>query len=391
MYSNFKSKSDKMPMWQYVLVVALAIGVLFCALFCTWGRTDKKVVTAKAEQFDDETRTFVSNYYDFYITSFSYNPSYGSVLPTSVDFSSSTPFRFRTSFIVRHSGSWFSPSYTFGDKYFPSYYVAYNGRPYTTAHIAPLRNGVDGILYYPNYSDFVPLEGLNIDTLVVSGSYYDGAFIGGFVVSNQAPNVSSFPPFSIYFVYVDEGFDMDYISVVKTSFESTFGDSVNYRALQYFDDENIYFNTVTLVDMNQSTFRFASLIRLSSSSLLPVFSMPSSVYSLPFGYDSKKEYNLGYQEGSIAGRELGEKIGYDHGYSEGRAQGYKQGESYGYNQGLQDANQYTFLGLITSVVDAPLQVFSTMFDFEILGINMKSFFLSLLTACIILTIFKLVL
>ncbi len=40
------------------------------------------------------------------------------------------------------------------------------------------------------------------------------------------------------------------------------------------------------------------------------------------------------------------------------------------------------------VVDAPIQAFSGLMDFTVLGVNMKSFYLSLLTACVMICMCK---
>lgn len=68
---------------------------------------------------------------------------------------------------------------------------------------------------------------------------------------------------------------------------------------------------------------------------------------------------------------------------------YNQGYSAGYNKGVESGHNYTFLSLIGAVVDAPLGAFRSMFDFEILGMNMSSFMLSLFSISIIIVVIKL--
>lgn len=67
--------------------------------------------------------------------------------------------------------------------------------------------------------------------------------------------------------------------------------------------------------------------------------------------------------------------------------------SRGYNIGYAEAsaNSNTFLGLLSSVVEAPLKAFLSIFDFEILGYNMRNFLGSLITISLVLFIIKLVL
>ena len=62
----------------------------------------------------------------------------------------------------------------------------------------------------------------------------------------------------------------------------------------------------------------------------------------------------------------------------------------GYNDG-HDAPTYTFKDLIVASVDTPIQAFTSLFDFDILGVNMKTFYLSIFTMCVIFVVLKLVL
>lgn len=77
--------------------------------------------------------------------------------------------------------------------------------------------------------------------------------------------------------------------------------------------------------------------------------------------------------------------GYEQGYTAGKADGFGAG----YNEGAQDAGDYTFMSLISSVIDAPIQAFMGLFNFEMLGVNLSGFFLSLLTVCVIVAVVKL--
>ena len=77
---------------------------------------------------------------------------------------------------------------------------------------------------------------------------------------------------------------------------------------------------------------------------------------------------------------------YNIGYSDGKLDGYQ----FGYDDGVADGNQYTFTSLITSVVDVPVKTFLGLFDFDLLGVNMASFFLSLLTLAAILAVVKII-
>ena len=82
--------------------------------------------------------------------------------------------------------------------------------------------------------------------------------------------------------------------------------------------------------------------------------------------DSAKKdgYNQGYQEGKVAGREVG------------------------YQEGIKDNGDYTFMGLLGAVFDAPIQAFKGLLNFEILGVDMTAFVSSLFALAIIVVIIK---
>lgn len=76
-------------------------------------------------------------------------------------------------------------------------------------------------------------------------------------------------------------------------------------------------------------------------------------------------------------------------YTTGEKVGYDTGKTVGYNEGVEDAHTYTFLNLMVAVIDAPIKSFTGMLDFEILGMNMQAFFLSLLTSALVLAAYRL--
>lgn len=87
--------------------------------------------------------------------------------------------------------------------------------------------------------------------------------------------------------------------------------------------------------------------------------------------------------------------GYTQGYQDGFKQGQQEKEIYGitqYNKGKQDgiadANKYTFKGLISAVFDVPVQTLYGMLNFNILGINVLSFIMSILSVILLIAIVK---
>lgn len=81
------------------------------------------------------------------------------------------------------------------------------------------------------------------------------------------------------------------------------------------------------------------------------------------------------------------KQGYNKGYQDGKTAGY----DVGFQAGVKDNGDYTFMGLLGSVFDAPISAFRGLFDFEILGTNMQGFVLALLTLSVIIVIIKIAL
>ena len=107
----------------------------------------------------------------------------------------------------------------------------------------------------------------------------------------------------------------------------------------------------------------------------------------------KEGYNQGYQdgqenfEGQLADQETIRQEGYNQGYQEGKV----AGREVGYQEGVADQGDYTFMGLLGAVFDAPIQAFKGLLSFEVLGVDMTAFVSSLFGLAVILLIIKLVL
>lgn len=108
----------------------------------------------------------------------------------------------------------------------------------------------------------------------------------------------------------------------------------------------------------------------------------SDLSNLPnFMSGAGENYLIGYDEG------------YNVGYDDGDGAGYNRGYGVGFNAGQADAasGNYTFLALIGSVLDAPISAFKGLLDFELLGVNMSSFVLAIMSLCVIIVIIRVVL
>ena len=97
-------------------------------------------------------------------------------------------------------------------------------------------------------------------------------------------------------------------------------------------------------------------------------------------------YNQGYSEGYNQGYNQGETNGYNQGYSQGETNGYNQGYNQGYNKGT--SGQNSLYDMVLAVVDTPFRVFNQIFDFEVLGINIKNIVLSFSTVAIAIFVIK---
>lgn len=95
-----------------------------------------------------------------------------------------------------------------------------------------------------------------------------------------------------------------------------------------------------------------------------------------------ESYNLGYNKGY----EQGERDGAEEAWNNGYAKGEKTGYNKGFNDGTNNKN--TWYNLFFAVVDAPVHIFSSLLNFEIFGVNMRSFALAMLTLGVFLIIIK---
>ena len=105
-------------------------------------------------------------------------------------------------------------------------------------------------------------------------------------------------------------------------------------------------------------------------------------------YTENENYQFGYSAGYGDGYYTGNSEGLDAGYKDGYKNGELVGYQSGFNDGVNDSNQYTFMSLFGAVLDAPVSVFTSLFNFNILGINLFSLITGLFTLCVIIVIIK---
>lgn len=104
-------------------------------------------------------------------------------------------------------------------------------------------------------------------------------------------------------------------------------------------------------------------------------SVPDTSYSVGFN----DGYNLGLRDNKDLSKF------YKDGYNSGYVLGYNKGK----NDGIEMTHTYTFDRLLSAVFDVPIKAFMGLTNFEVLGVNLSGFYLSLLTACAVLVVVKL--
>lgn len=99
-------------------------------------------------------------------------------------------------------------------------------------------------------------------------------------------------------------------------------------------------------------------------------------------------YGAGYNDAEGSAYDVGYNAGVDAGYSQGYDVGVNDGYHNGYGVGVNDSNQYTFYNLFGAVLDAPVKVFSDLFNFELLGVNLLGLITGLFTLAVVIVIIK---
>lgn len=144
------------------------------------------------------------------------------------------------------------------------------------------------------------------------------------------------------------------------------------------NDEYNPTGSIDYISLTERTYYFAN----SSVSPDPVDPSPNP---------SDSNYQAGYEQGYYDGSNSSYQTGFGDGYNDGRAVGYDDGYHSGYSAGVLNANDYSFLGLIGAVVDAPVNTFVSLLNFEIFGFNFLSCLTGILTIALIITIVRFIL
>lgn len=167
----------------------------------------------------------------------------------------------------------------------------------------------------------------------------------------------------------------------------------NYTDAYYLD--SIPFSYLT--DMRDGIFILDTL----SSGALHYYRLPVDVYGfILFSYHEDSDVFRAYSMKCNFLPNSDYQSIYDSGFKAGQSDintgayynnGYNVGYQEGVIKGASEANNYSFLGVIGAMIDAPLNSILALLDFDLLGFNMKGLFSALLMLSFIILIIRLLL
>lgn len=159
------------------------------------------------------------------------------------------------------------------------------------------------------------------------------------------------------------------------------------RQVAVYNQEKYYMKGVLTLPYNSVSFNKWSASLLGAS-VLGGTGHPNLLPDFLISFSSQGTYSEGYSQGFSAGFNVDRQEAINQSFADGQATGYKNGYSAGLNEGVKINENGNFNSLMTAVVDAPVTVFSKLFNFEILGVNMLTFAQSLLTLCLTVTVVR---
>lgn len=225
-----------------------------------------------------------------------------------------------------------------------------------------------------------------------------------FLVYRFSANIVDIPSTVSYFTKFTANFSSSTIQninrLVITNY--TFDDTSNnedycINVLKFYDTNNNFLNIGFPVYMihGNNNFPYNNMIYQANK-----LAIKQNLNLTPIVYDTRTYFFNNLSDSDInqvsfdMGKDVGYKNGYDEGYKKGvdsidvqsiKSQAYNQGKA----DGINSANKYTFSALVSSVVDAPIKAVTGLLNFEIFGVNLKSFMLSLFTLALVIAIIKL--
>lgn len=140
--------------------------------------------------------------------------------------------------------------------------------------------------------------------------------------------------------------------------------------------DNVVYQSINIKfkSLDDTPLNMLMVFPMAMRSTVTAFDNASWYYSQGIG----DNYNNGYANG----------IEYADSRVNADSSSYKAGFERGKIEGASSANDYSFNGLFYAIFDAPLKVIQEGLNFEILGINLASFILSIITVVIVVAVVK---
>lgn len=241
--------------------------------------------------------------------------------------------------------------------------------------------------YDGNYFRFQPYFNY-MDTSGLTLTYTNCAYFKiGNTIYDAQPNiaVNRGTPFRVYTAPITSDLNMNSSFAFDIYVDSDFNCNI-YKISLYLSDidrittspnANFKFLNISYFDVNENSCTFSFMVAKNL-----IYSTRTYYVIGADDFTDNQIYQNGYQAGLNANQD---NI-YNDGYQAGQTNGYNSG----YNAGINASNNYTFTSLIGAVIDVPVRAFTSLFNFDLLGVNLASFFGSLLAVAVIITVVKII-
>lgn len=239
---------------------------------------------------------------------------------------------------------------------------------------------------------------LDMDYFHTTGRYYTGGSVAPYDLNYVQGNTQCNYHYSVNIP--DDFIDLSYYLIDNVSYTVEFrtinlstptGSHIQLWMYYYF---NVWFSAIGYESFSvnfsnrflvEDYFAYSSGQSNTLQAYLPFFTYPidyvnpgnsNSVVLRNSAYMTDNSYDIGYQDGLS--------------YANNNVNTSSASYSAGYTAGTLDAGDYTFFSLISAVIDVPIQAFRSLFNFDLLGVNMLTFVQSLFTLLVLIAVAKIV-
>lgn len=353
------------------MLIFSCVGIFFIFKDC------KNIKTAKA---DEQVVSFQSSRYFF-------TPSYD----TSLSYTEDLDYKVFTGYTTNNFGYLSSTFYLDSTMDFVrlnmSYILSYKWQQFDDFDIPLIVYNND-----KNYtvksmpSIYGPMQDI---TTSFQYNYYTVPEKFNFCLRGNVNGSYRYTTYSFYAGYVD-GFEVSKITSVREEISGVYGwipqtssitNGYRYSDLQshdiyFYDSESRFFKFSIIEVLSYQNYLSDSNARYMDRNETIVLK------NIFFSFESSDSYLQGKHDGYLEGITDKESYG---------TINYRNGYNAGYNNALNSVNDLTFFNLIASVVDVPIRAFTSLFDLNILGVNLTAFFVSILSLILVLKVIGLIL